>query len=561
MKKQKKKGAKKMKIYKKNRIIVLLLTFLFTLPCLQAIAGVGSEDPANAFPANTLFFAEVSDPDRVYDTIRRMPFWPGLEQWMQELVDPNFHLDDQFIRHLSAAAGSSFVVGLIPEPVIALRSGGNMLRSDSVTWLTNRLTADDNSCKVCDAGAWQVICPGEVTKRVYGVATALAHRTHYPGGSLASLDDYQSAFHRLPDASDARAFINIDVVKQGIPNCDLLSDTGKQVLTSCLSWSHGIGIARKITAESIHTWIAGRIVEEELDKVMPGLMDSVTEIRKPNMEMLPAHVLASYEVAMPFDALLRCLGSVLQSVAPTLHDRIAEGLLALDPEGRLDRVSGGAHLFGPTTVFTWLPVSDAAPKWPFPRATILIPLNDAEEADRIMADITDWVVSALAPWSEGVLGARRIDETHEGIKVTGLEINSLLSFPMPSPAYARMGDWLIVSPVRSAVKEMISSLQGGAETLAQSKPLPNKAAEHFYWNPEAWADGIESDWELCVTGCSLFMLKTRYLFEVQKEIEKLRRMGEVFCNVLKHFGPSEGHTLYDDDGGYIFYMELPIVAE
>ncbi|MFH2001486.1 MAG: hypothetical protein ABIK28_17520, partial [Planctomycetota bacterium] len=356
-----------------------------------------------------------------------------------------------------------------------------------------------------------------------------------------------------------RAFINIPRILERIPACDMLSLTGKRLLTACLQCTGSIGMAREISPHAIRTWFSGCIDKDEIERAAPGITRSFSQIAEPLMRFFPSHVLASYEVALPLSTLLDLAGHLLRSATPGLHERVRESMDEFAAAYDFDPHAASLQSLGGATAFAWLPVSDAGPgRWPFPRVVVLARVRDKEKTDRLLSAMAEWITGSMAPFSEGVFGARQVKEDFEGVRLTGMEVDSLLSFPMPSPTFACVDDLLIVSPVRSAVKEMISALLGRTPRLEQTGVCPPQALEHIYWNPPAWAEGFKRGWAFAVSSSSLVFLNTRYLYDVQRELQKMNRMGEVFFRFLEHLDPAEGSTTLDENGRFTFYMEIPV---
>ena len=115
----------------------------------------------------------------------------------------------------------------------------------------------------------------------------------------------------------------------------------------------------------------------------------------------------------------------------------------------------------------------------------------AEKVDKFLYEFFHWRASALAPFTGGLVSAMVVSEQHEGVEIMGLKLDSIIDLPLPSPAFALVGDTLIISPVRSALKEAVSAMHGNVPrltkaTLAGTGTVQPDPVELIHLNLEGW---------------------------------------------------------------------------
>jgi len=146
------------------------------------------------------------------------------------------------------------------------------------------------------------------------------------------------------------------------------------------------------------------------------------------------------------------------------------------------------------------------------------------------------------------------------VELMGIELDSLIRLPLPSPTFALMDDLLIASAVPSGVKETILAIQGktpmlSAKAIESAGPLPDGAIEVVHLNPRAW----ESDWEkiriFAVPAICSLLLDSEFLAGSRIE-KKVKSAMQALIDLLVQFERTTGTTVIDENNRFTFYIAV-----
>lgn len=277
------------------------------------------------------------------------------------------------------------------------------------------------------------------------------------------------------------------------------------------------------------------------------LMASLVPINASISGFFPDDVLIAYDIGIAPEAAIDLMDDLLRSALPDLHLWLEETLdefraaSGLDPYG--DFLS---HLDHGLAVAMLAPEREAD-GWPFPRKVIIVRVLDRVAVARFLEAWLPWEAGAIAPKTHGVLGASVESEIVAGVDVVGLRLNGLLpaELPLPSPSYALVGDYLIVSSVRSGVAETLARLENGVpltSPLNSEDPVVEIVRLNFSEWPRAW------------------LRAEPYLDSLVDRLGGDSPAVIGFCRAmiqyLGEFGPAHGTTTLTPDGGLVFHFEM-----
>ena len=260
----------------------------------------------------------------------------------------------------------------------------------------------------------------------------------------------------------------------------------------------------------------------------------------------PDDALITYDIGVAPETAVEAIEELLESSLPefsrSLQEFLAEFREATGLDPRHDLVP---HLEHGLAVGLLPPESDAD-GWPFPRKVVIMRVRDAEAVSRFLEAWISWEAGAIAPITQGLVGASVRSGHLDGHEIVGLQLDGLLpiDFPFPSPSYSVAGDFLVMSPVRSAVAETLGRLEWD-----QSRPdatVDGEVVEEVWLNfpqwPEAWRRAepfVES-------------LLGRLGLETLGLIQTCRAMAEI----VGEFDPGSGTTSITPQGGLVFRFEI-----
>jgi hypothetical protein len=578
-----------------------------TDPIPSPAGGVGGPDiePSAAFPADTLLYLEVNRAVECMDILSRLDLWPEARSMFAALAEASRNLRvpaglfiDAFAswgeasklgKHMEVLAGKQLAAGWIPVPgsdrhAIVFVCQGSVSGDPvaSLAWLAGR--ADEAStlrAQLDQDSSYFWITAGDgkrlfVGRNIEGrlvfsttsgyeametVAAALSPGGSRPFAPLSEVEDFKQAMSRLPASPTARAFLNTPRLIDHIQSWDVLSGTAKQLFRAGLETTGGIGMARHVEPEGIRAWVTGRILEDEMKSAFPGLLESLSPIEKPLSPLLPQSALSTYEVGAPPEKVMEALGSIVQAAAPWLDQIMKAQLERFTATTGLQAAKDFFPYLENALAVAWLPAGDGAGAWPLPRTVALIRLKNREKVDRFLYEFFHWRASALAPMTGGLISAMVQSEHHEGVELMGLKIDSIIDLPLPSPAFALVDDLLVVSPVRSAVKEAVSVLQGNApqltgNTLYSAGSVQPDPVELIHLNLEPWEKEWDRWGEFCLSACSLLVLDKEHVSKFHGDREWMVQMGRSLSRLLGTLGRATGSTVIDKDSFFTFFIEI-----
>jgi len=221
------------------------------------------------------------------------------------------------------------------------------------------------------------------------------------------------------------------------------------------------------------------------------LVRSLQPVRQPLSRLLPRNALAAWDLGARPDIVAEAVAHALQATAPRQHrwllDRLAELRAAgVDPASELlpalgQGIGGGL-----------LPPVPGEPSWPLPRPVWIFRVDDAQAVARALPRILHWWAGAVADLSGGLASAVWLSEEVGGVSVLGLQIEGVLEGPLPSPAAALANGVLIVSPVRSAVLDVLAEpRRQGGDDQAGDVAEPRQAVGLLRGEPRALAVLLE----------------------------------------------------------------------
>ncbi len=595
--------------------------FLILCSCLITISASGEEmpvpapaekvpappaavGPAAAFPADTCFYLEIDRPVDVVDRISRMSFWPQAMALIDEMSGFLLGEGDQFLppssflgkwgeasefrSRLQTVANTTLAVAWIPVPgsdrlvpVVAARGSASGDRIDSLAWLLRCFSEAgvEKAHSIEKGGAfsvhtsdgtrilhgmaieqWLLLAPAGGRELMENAARVLARGGSASAASLAGNQGFQNVMAALPPSSSARAYLDCRQAAARIESCCLLSETGKRLARLCLGWTDAVGLAREVGEDGIHTWMTGQVLEDQVNAAIPGLLDSMTSIREPLSAHFPENALLTYEVGLPLEALYDTACYFLHELAPWLGSKVDALRANFVEAAQLDPESDLYPFLGSSVAAAWLPADLNESRWPFPRTVVLMRIKDREKVKAFITQYLKWDASVWAPVTGGLISAATRSESFRGVELMGIELDSLIRLPLPSPTFALMDDLLIASAVPSGVKETILAIQGktpmlSAKAIESAGPLPDGAIEVVHLNPRAW----ESDWEkiriFAVPAICSLLLDSEFLAGSRIE-KKVKSAMQALIDLLVQFERTTGTTVIDENNRFTFYIAV-----
>jgi hypothetical protein len=277
------------------------------------------------------------------------------------------------------------------------------------------------------------------------------------------------------------------------------------------------------------------------------LMASLTPLDDSISGFFPDDTLIAYDIGIAPGAAIDVLEELLESAMPDLHMWLEETFDEFRAASGLDpHTDFLTHLDDGLTVAMLAPESELD-GWPFPRKVVIVRVLDEVAVARFLEAWVPWEAGAIAPKTHGVLGASVESEVVAGVEVVGLRMNGLLpaELPLPSPSYALVGDYLIVSSVRSGVAETVARLESGVpltSLLVSQNPVVEIVRMNFAEWPRAWLraepfvdsliDQMGGDSSVVIGIC------------------------RAMVQYLGDFGPAHGTTTLTPDGGLVFHFEM-----
>lgn len=574
-------------------------------PAGQAAVESAPVEPSAAFPGETCFYLELFRPVETVDRLSRMELWPEAVALIDQMTgllqsegDPSPDLapileewggESAFRRHLHHLAGESLAFGLVPGssadrlvPVVAVKGSGEGDQAASLAAILGcfrdavlqrpetererggfsiRAAGGKVLFQGRELGDWLVMAPPAGKSAMDRVAGALSGRVDALPESLSANPDFRHVMASLPASPSGRGYLNCGEAARWLDSSAFLSDSGKDLARLCLAWTSSIGIARDVGEDGIKTWMTGKILEDRVNAAVPGLIGSLAPIADPLSARFPRTALLTYEAGVPLDRLLDTVGFFVKELAPWL-DRKMEGLAENFVEATdLDPAVDLHPYLGRSVAAACLPADLAQTEWPFPRSVMLVRVKDRKKVKAFISTFVRWDASVWAPLTGGLISAMTVSDRHEGVDLMGVELDSLINVPLPSPTFALMDDLLIASSVRSGVKEVISTIRGRdraltQETITESGPVLNGAVELVHMNLPVWAREWERYREIAVPACCLIFLDRDFLAAHQLDERRVDRLCRGLFGLLSRFGRATGSTRIDSDGMFTFFVEV-----
>jgi len=309
----------------------------------------------------------------------------------------------------------------------------------------------------------------------------------------------------------------------------------------------GIRVARQTTGERFSPATASLITTAATGATGERLLASLAPINDSISGSFPDDALITYDIGIAPVAAVELMEALLEPALPDLHIWLGEILdefrttTGLDPHA--DFLS---HLGHGLAVGMLAPEGDID-GWPFPRKVVIMRVLDDVAVSRFLEAWISWEAGAIAPKTQGVLGASVVSEQVAGSDLVGLQLDGLLpaGLPLPSPSYAVAGDYLIVSPVKSAVAETLDRLESGispSPVMIGEEPVVEVVWLNFPEWPQAWQRAepfVES-----------------LIDRLGGDSPTVIRFCRTMIEYLGEFQPGYGTTTLTPDGGLLFRFEL-----
>jgi hypothetical protein len=308
----------------------------------------------------------------------------------------------------------------------------------------------------------------------------------------------------------------------------------------------GTALARQASSARTRTAATRRLVPTMHDQAIVQMMNSLDPIDETMAACFGDEALVAYDLGIAPSAAFDILELLLEATAPEPHAwlrgvldefRTASGL---DPE--IDLLP---HLGHGVAVGLLSPEADAD-GWPFPRKVVLMRVLDEVAVARYLEAWISWVAGAVAPMTHGLLGASIESEVVGGFDLVGLRLDGLLParLPLPSPSYMVADDFLIVSPVRSAVVETLNRLEVGCSTPAGH--IDKTVVEEVWLNFPEWPRAWHRAEPVVAEAMTLLGVESPATVQTCRSLVAL----------LGGFQPAHGTTTLTPEGGFVFHIEV-----
>ena len=260
----------------------------------------------------------------------------------------------------------------------------------------------------------------------------------------------------------------------------------------------------------------------------------------------PDDALVTYDIGIAPGAAVEAIEAFLESSLPELHAWLRkffaefQWVTGLDPDVDLLPHLGHGMAVG------LLPPENETDGWPFPRKVVILRVLDEVAVSRFMEAWITWEAGAIAPTTQGLLGASVLSEEVAGHDLIGLQLDGLLpcNLPLPSPSYAVAGDFLVMSPVRSAVVETVGGLV--------QEPLPTASIADGPVVEEVWLNFPE--WSGVWRRAEPFVESLFDRLGVDSPV--LIQTCGALVELVGEFEPGFGTTSVTPEGGLVFRFEM-----
>jgi hypothetical protein len=277
------------------------------------------------------------------------------------------------------------------------------------------------------------------------------------------------------------------------------------------------------------------------------VLASLRPIEKPMSGVFPDDALAAYDIGGTPSAAVGTIAELLERLAPRLYGPMVDLIGDFRLQTGLDPIDDFLRLLDDGLTVGLLPPETDPDGWPMPRKVAIVRTLDPVAVAHFLEAWISWEAGAIAPLTNGLLGASIHTEPVAGSEMVSIQLDGLLPawIPLPSPSYALVGEYLIVSPVRSAVADTAARLSGGP--IDSDAGVGDEAVvEVVKLNFPAWPDA----WRRTepVVG--------RVIDHLGGEpADVLQACGSI-VELVGAFGPANGRTWLTPEGGFVFHMEV-----
>lgn len=566
-------------------------------------------NPAYAFPADSLLYVEYRNLSEGLETLNQMDFWPELAPLLNALAeaggDPARPLSvlstatdywktgAEFRSYMNTLCGRHLTAALIPsagagrpEPVMAAMGVGDGDQVPALAWLAGRITltpltwstprsgdghftirVPNGDIKLAGqrVGPWIVFSTPDSRPETALVAEALRGQAASIFNSLAASEDYRRAMENLPEDYWVRGYLNSAETLKWVSALQLASGQSFGPLNTILSRLEHLGMTREISPGHIRSRVSGRFNETDPPDGLGRLLHALRPVGRPLAVTIPGDALAAADIGASPAELLAGLDWLLETNAPKLHKKVNDMAENFCESTGLDPESDLYPFLGNQTALAMLPAMNVVDRWPLQRPLVTTEVFHRPRVEQFLTDFIEWEAGAVAEISGGLVSAMVVSEEHEGVEIHGLQLEGFVPLPLPSPSFAIIDNRLVASPVRSAVREAISSTHGNIPTLAdrpgswmnEAVALPD-AVEIFALN----FANCEYEWELVEKFVFPFLLEPASVEESEIETvenenseQHTERVLNAMARLLSQLGQMHGSATVDQEGTFVCLVE------
>jgi hypothetical protein len=324
------------------------------------------------------------------------------------------------------------------------------------------------------------------------------------------------------------------------------------VLAAVAAMSAGLGalpetdLARQASSTRTRAAASQRLVPSMPEQAIVRMMNSLGPIDEAMSACFGDKALVAYDLGIAPGAAFEVLEGFLESAVPDVHARFREALHEFGLATGLDPTADLLPYLGHGVAVGLLPPEGDLDGWPLPRKVVITRVLDDEAVARYLEAWIKWLAGAVAPMTHGLLGASFESVGVGGFDLVGLRLDGLLParLPLPSPSYVVADDYLIVSPVRSAVVETLNRLGEGCSSPAGYSDEP--VVEEVWLNFPEWS-GAWLRAEPIVASV---------LARLDAESSATIRACRSLVEFLGVFEAAHGTTSLTQEGGFVFQIEV-----
>jgi hypothetical protein len=369
-------------------------------------------------------------------------------------------------------------------------------------------------------------------------------------GSLVVWDDFSGCFERLgfsigiADSGLNRAPMN----KERCAMFEEKHNAPRPTLLACLILLLVLAAVAVMSAES---GSQHRAVSQRIASAVPGaagqrFLASLEPLNGRMAGSFPADALVTYDIGVAPETVFEAIEAFLESSLPELSANLEDFFADFQEETGLSPTQDLLSHLEHGLAVGLLPPEDGVDRWPFPRKVVIMRVSDADAVSRFLEAWIHWEAGAIAPMTQGFLGASVRSDSVGGYDVVGLQLAGILpvDFPLPSPSYSVAGDFLVMSPVRSAVVETLGRLEW--EPLHSADTLDGPVVEEVWLNFPAWPHAWRRAEPYVEAVAELLNANSPVLIQMCRAVAEL--VGE--------FEPGFGTTSITQRGGLVFRFEI-----